>query len=165
MSKEKGEDDELTHFSQPSLIKDPVTFSCSDESIMLRSLGSSVLNRSTRRSSAIPFRQWPDRRRLAMSVRSSYGSSRTCDGGRSATSESQSVWVDLLPPLNLHKSSGKVVLERSELGKSCLRNYATSFAEGTKFARDIFCQKRQKMRVTSFVRDAHISFVWYTRAS
>ena len=64
--------------------------------------------------------------------------------------------VDLLPPLYLLKSSGKVVLERSELGKSCLRNYATSFAEGTKFARDIFCQKRQKMRVTSFVRDAHI---------
>jgi len=120
MSKEKGEDDELTHFSQPSLIKDPVTFSCSDESIMLRSLGSSVLNRSTRRSSAIPFRQWPDRRRLAMSVRSSYGSSRTCDGGRSATSESQSVWVDLLPPLNLHRRPGKLVLERSELGKSCL---------------------------------------------
>ena len=56
-----------------------------------------------------------------MSVRSSYGSSRTCDGGRSATSESQSVWVDLLPPLNLDKSSGKVVLERSELVKSCLR--------------------------------------------
>src|SRR6266702_6595789 len=130
-----------TH-SQPYLIKDPVTFSCSDESIMLRSLGSSVLNRSTRRSSAIPFRQWPDRRRLAMSVRSSCGSSRTCDGGRSAASESQSVWVDLLPPLCLRKSSGKVVLERSEVGKSCLGKYATSFAEGTKFARDIFCQGR-----------------------
>jgi hypothetical protein len=152
-------------YSQPSLIKDPVTFSCSDESIMLRSLGSSVLNRSTRRSSAIPFRQWPDLRRLAMSVRSSYGSSRTCDGGRSATSESQSVWVDLLPPLNLHKSSGKVVLERPELGKSCLRNYVTSFAKEGKNTCDIFCQKRQKMRVTSFVRDAHILFIWYTRAS
>jgi hypothetical protein len=40
--------------------------------------------------------------------------------------------VDLLPPLYLHKSSGKVVLERSEVGKSCLPNYATSFAEGVK---------------------------------
>src|SRR6266567_8818881 len=66
------------------------------------------------------------------------------------------LWVDLLPPLYLHERSGKVVLERSEVGKSCLRHYVTSFAEGTKFARDIFCQKRQKMRVTSFVRDAHI---------
>jgi len=35
-------------------------------------------------------------------------------------------WVDLLPPLNARKSSGKVVLERSEVGKSCLRLYATS---------------------------------------
>ncbi len=60
--------------------------------------------------------------------------------------------VDLLPPLNSHKSSGKLVLERPELGKSCLRQDATLFAEDTKFARDIFCQKRQKMRVTSFVR-------------
>ncbi len=30
-------------------------------------------------------------------------------------------WVDLLPPLYLYKSSGKVVLERSEFVKSCLR--------------------------------------------
>lgn len=28
--------------------------------------------------------------------------------------------VDLLPPLFLHKSAGKLVLERSEVGKSCL---------------------------------------------
>jgi len=40
--------------------------------------------------------------------------------------------VDLLPPLFLYKSSGKVVLERSEVVKSCLRQNATSFAEGTK---------------------------------
>ncbi len=44
-----------------------------------------------------------------------------CDGG-----------VDLLPLLFLHKRSGKVVLERSEVGKSCLRFYATSFAESAK---------------------------------
>ena len=31
------------------------------------------------------------------------------------------VWVDLLPPLCLRTSSGKVVLERSEVVKSCLR--------------------------------------------
>ena len=73
--------------------------------------------------------------------------------------------VDLLPPLNLYKSSGKLVLERSELGKSCLRQDATLFAEGIKFARDIFCQKRQKMHVTSFVRDAHIVKLSYARAS
>ena len=30
--------------------------------------------------------------------------------------------VDILPPLYLYKSSGKVVLERSEVGKSCLRH-------------------------------------------
>jgi hypothetical protein len=29
--------------------------------------------------------------------------------------------VDLLPPLYLYKSSGKVVLGRSEVGKSCPR--------------------------------------------
>ena len=40
--------------------------------------------------------------------------------------------VDLLPPLCLRKSSGKVVLERSDLVKSCLRQEATSFAEGAK---------------------------------
>src|SRR5436190_14875920 len=74
-------------------------------------------------------------------------------------------WVDILPPLNLHKRSGKVVLELSEVGKPCLRQDATSFAENRKNACDIFCQKRQKMRVTSFVRAAHIPFVWYTRAS
>jgi hypothetical protein len=73
--------------------------------------------------------------------------------------------VDLLPHLNLYESSGKLVLERSELGKSCLRQDATLFAEGSKFARDIFCQKRQKMRVTSFVRDAHIEKIRYRRAS
>jgi hypothetical protein len=67
-------------------------------------------------------------------------------GERSQTaSGSYLVWVDLLPPLYLYKSSGKLVLERSELGKSCLRQDATLFAEDTKFARDIFCQKRQKM--------------------
>jgi hypothetical protein len=64
--------------------------------------------------------------------------------------------VDLLPPLNLHKSAGKVVLERSEVGKSCLRHYATSFAENRKNARDIFCRRRQKTHATSFVRAAHI---------
>ena len=48
--------------------------------------------------------------------------------------------VDLLPPLNLHKSPGKLVLERPDLGKSCLRFYRTSFAESAKNARDIFCQ-------------------------
>ena len=73
--------------------------------------------------------------------------------------------VDLLPPLNLYKSSGKLVLERSELGKSCFRQDATLFAEGTKFARDIFCQKRRKLHVTSFVRDAHIVNILYVRAS
>src|SRR2546426_8083221 len=41
--------------------------------------------------------------------------------GCSAASECQPMWVDILPPLYLYKSSGKVVLERSELGKSCLR--------------------------------------------
>ena len=40
--------------------------------------------------------------------------------------------VDLLPPLYLHKSSGKVVLERPELVKSCLRQNVTSFAESNK---------------------------------
>ncbi len=55
------------------------------------------------------------------------------------------IGVDLLPPLCLCKSSGKVVLERSELVKSCLRQNATSFAEGTK-----------KTHATSFVRAAHI---------
>ena len=70
-----------------------------------------------------------------------------------------------MPPLNSHTSSGKLVLERSELGKSCLRQDATLFAESSKFARDIFCQKSQKVRVTSFVRDAHIVKISYTRAS
>jgi hypothetical protein len=40
--------------------------------------------------------------------------------------------IGLLPPLNLRKRPGKLVLERSDLGKSCLRFYATSFAERTK---------------------------------
>jgi hypothetical protein len=40
--------------------------------------------------------------------------------------------VDLLPPLCYRKSAGKLVLERSELVKSCLRQNATSFAEGAK---------------------------------
>ncbi len=42
------------------------------------------------------------------------------------------LWVDLLPPLCLRTSSGKVVLERSELEKSCLRQNATPFVEGSK---------------------------------
>ena len=49
-------------------------------------------------------------------------------GRRSSSAE----LVDLLPPLYLYKSSGKVVLERSEVGKSCLRKYGTSFAENRK---------------------------------
>jgi hypothetical protein len=77
-----------------------------------------------------------------------------CNERSQTASGSHLVCVDLLPLLNSHKSSGKLVLERSELGKSCLRQNATLFAEGTQFSRDIFCQKRQKMRVTSFVRDA-----------
>ena len=40
--------------------------------------------------------------------------------------------VDLLPPLNLHKRPGKLVLESPELGKSCLRQKATFFAEDAK---------------------------------
>ena len=36
-------------------------------------------------------------------------------------SGSHIIWVDLLPPLYLHKSSGKVVLDRSEAVTSCLR--------------------------------------------
>jgi hypothetical protein len=40
--------------------------------------------------------------------------------------------VDHLPPLFLPESSGKLVLERSEVGKSCLRKNATSFAEDAK---------------------------------
>jgi hypothetical protein len=88
-----------------------------------------------------------------------------CNERSQTASGSHLVCVDLLPLLNSHKSSGKLVLERSELGKSCLRQNATLFAEGTQFSRDIFCQKRQKMRVTSFVRDAHIEKISYRRAS
>ena len=40
--------------------------------------------------------------------------------------------VDLLPPLNLRKSAGKVVLECLEVGRSCLHLYATSFAKDAK---------------------------------
>jgi hypothetical protein len=68
-----------------------------------------------------------------------------CNERSQTASGSHLVCVDLLPLLNSHKSSGKLVLERSELGKSCLRQNATLFAEGTQFSRDIFCQKRQKM--------------------
>ncbi len=71
----------------------------------------------------------------------------TAPGLLCAVSESQIIRVDLLSLLFLHKRSGKVVLERSEVGKSCLRHYVT------------------KTRVTSFVRDAHISNLSSTRAN
>src|SRR5712692_2986565 len=38
----------------------------------------------------------------------------------STASGSLALWADLLPLLYLHKSSGKVVLARPEVGKSCL---------------------------------------------
>ena len=41
--------------------------------------------------------------------------------GHSPASGSLALWVDLLPPLFLYKSSGKLVLERSKVWKSCLR--------------------------------------------
>ena len=44
-----------------------------------------------------------------------------CNERSQTASGSHLVCVDLLPLLNSHKSSGKLVLERSELGKSCLR--------------------------------------------
>ena len=57
-----------------------------------------------------------------------------CNERSQTASGSHLVCVDLLPLLNSHKSSGKLVLERSERGKSCLRQDVTLFAEGTKFA-------------------------------
>jgi hypothetical protein len=48
----------------------------------------------------------------------------------STASRSLALWVDLLPLLYLYKSSGKVVLERSEIVKSCLRQNATSGRRG-----------------------------------
>jgi hypothetical protein len=56
---------------------------------------------------------------------------------RSATMDNQVSCkrVDLLPPLFLSRSPGKLVLERSEVGKSCLRQNATSFAEDAKKCR------------------------------
>src|SRR5438876_10918382 len=85
--------------------------------------------------------------------------------GCSAASECQPMWVDILSPLYLYKSSGKVVLERSEVGKSCLRHYVASFAEEGKNARDIFCRRHEKTHAPSFVRDAHNVNISYTRAS
>jgi hypothetical protein len=52
--------------------------------------------------------------------------------GHSPALGSLALWVDLLPPLYSYKSSGKVVLERFDDGKSCLRKNVTSFAEGAK---------------------------------
>jgi hypothetical protein len=48
--------------------------------------------------------------------------------GHSPALGSLGLWVDLLPPLNLHKNSGNLVLERSKVGKSCLHECATSYA-------------------------------------
>jgi len=53
-----------------------------------------------------------------------------CNERSQTASGSHLVCVDLLPLLNSHKSSGKLFLERSVLGKSCLRQNATLFAEG-----------------------------------
>ena len=49
--------------------------------------------------------------------------------GSQTASGSYLVWVDLLPPLFLHKSSGMLVLVSAECITSCLEKYAKSYAQ------------------------------------
>ena len=62
-------------------------------------------------------------------------------------------WVDLLPPLLLDKSSGKLVLERAECVTSCLKNYAKSYAPGFRMPSgkviEIFCRRHAKAFVSA----------------
>jgi hypothetical protein len=58
-------------------------------------------------------------------------------------------WVDLLPPLLLDKSSGKVVLERSEIVKSCLKKYVVSYARDFGYNREKYAKSYDRGRIAS----------------